>query len=443
MIEFKLEIQDVHAERNDYNGSWTAQGLLDIDIADDIDDHFDNSFPNVFTNPYDPEDINIEVTFTHTSTGQKFTSWAFYYRDFQYPVGTFDVENLPEQWESTGSNNENDGWRVRFSPPVTGDFTSTVKITCYQDTPHKRVHVFSDINSFTVGTSSNNGYLQFNDNSKYMSFSGATSTTFIPVGYGLIQNIDGNKYSEYPGEFYLKRKLLENLEGRGNYTRTNVSSLDYPVESENPGSYDYEQAYMWELDQLLQSAEQKGIYILFTLNSWETFLHSPNADLDDDHETDNDNFTKAYFKEHPYRKDYQLGDNFKLSGIIDTDIDFDNTPLTDFFYEEDAKTLFKNRLRYIIARWGYSTNISAYDLFGEIDNTVVEWNDGGGRNLGFPAESDLQENVFNWGVEMGEFIKNNDPNHLLTICKANYQYGFGNNDDGYADTPEEKKLGCF
>lgn len=40
----------------------------------------------------------------------------------------------------------------------------------------------------------------------------------------------------------------------------------------------------------------------------------------------------------------------------------------DFFTSEDAKARYRNYLRYIVARWGYSPAIAAWEFFNEVDN---------------------------------------------------------------------------
>ncbi len=52
----------------------------------------------------------------------------------------------------------------------------------------------------------------------------------------------------------------------------------------------------------------------------------------------------------------------------------------DFFTNPDAKKVFKNKLRYIAARWGYSPNLFAIELWSEVETTtdynsinVSEW----------------------------------------------------------------------
>ena len=38
----------------------------------------------------------------------------------------------------------------------------------------------------------------------------------------------------------------------------------------------------------------------------------------------------------------------------------------DFFTDERAKADYKNRLRYLVARYGYSTSVFAWEFFNEV-----------------------------------------------------------------------------
>lgn len=73
----------------------------------------------------------------------------------------------------------------------------------------------------------------------------------------------------------------------------------------------------------------------------------------------------------------------------------------DFFSDPKAIALTKNKFRYIIARWGYSPSIMAWELFNE-----VEFTDAYKTNL---------DDVAAWHVTMAKFIREQDPyHHLIT-----------------------------
>lgn len=76
-----------------------------------------------------------------------------------------------------------------------------------------------------------------------------------------------------------------------------------------------------------------------------------------------------------------------------------------FFNNEDAKIRYRNYLRYIVARWGYSPAIGMWEFFNEIDN--IQHRD---RNGIIPAEE-----IVAWHNEMSGYLKEIDPfGHITT-----------------------------
>lgn len=77
----------------------------------------------------------------------------------------------------------------------------------------------------------------------------------------------------------------------------------------------------------------------------------------------------------------------------------------NFFVSEEAKNRYKNRLRYIVARWGYSPNIAMWEFFNEIDNIQY-------RQADNPIPS---EDIVAWHSEMSEYLRGLDPfQHIRT-----------------------------
>lgn len=72
---------------------------------------------------------------------------------------------------------------------------------------------------------------------------------------------------------------------------------------------------------------------------------------------------------------------------------------TEFFTHPEARRLFKNRLRYLVARWGYSTSLMAWELFNEVELVAFE-------RYGFEGN---ELSVRTWHVEMADFLRRCDP----------------------------------
>ena len=78
----------------------------------------------------------------------------------------------------------------------------------------------------------------------------------------------------------------------------------------------------------------------------------------------------------------------------------------DFFTDPQAKALTKRKLYYILARWGYSPNILAFELFNEVQFTDA-------------AHDKQWANIAAWHTEMTAFLRQHDLNHhLITTSSA-------------------------
>ena len=76
----------------------------------------------------------------------------------------------------------------------------------------------------------------------------------------------------------------------------------------------------------------------------------------------------------------------------------------DFFTDPRAIALTKSKYRYIIARWGYSPAIMAWELFNEAEFTDAFKND--------------LDDVAAWHVAMAKFIREQDPYHHLIMTSS-------------------------
>ena len=80
-------------------------------------------------------------------------------------------------------------------------------------------------------------------------------------------------------------------------------------------------------------------------------------------------------------------------------------PYREFFNCDCAKTRYRNYLRYIVARWGYSPAVGMWEFFNEIDN--VQHNDPAGV---IPAEE-----IVAWHDQMSTYMASIDPfQHIRT-----------------------------
>lgn len=77
----------------------------------------------------------------------------------------------------------------------------------------------------------------------------------------------------------------------------------------------------------------------------------------------------------------------------------------EFFGKPEARAWYKNRLRYIVARWGYSTSIAMWEFFNEVDNVQHR----------HKPEPIAASKIVDWHAEMSAYLKQIDPyGHIVT-----------------------------
>lgn len=253
-----------------------------------------------YNNPYDAREVTVDGYFTA-------------------PDGT--EMQVPGFWDGE------EAWRLRFTPSQVGEWQYQIAVT--------------DINgisqpaegTFTVKDSDLHGWLQ-PGNLVNPAYSGRylvhhDGTPFYGLGHADALNIliDGFDVERGVGLF---NSMVEDKE---NYV------VWWPLYNTSPvtSSYDdYSVANMNVMDLVVQDAQEKDIFLIFTI--WD----HPNL-RDDNHDWDTGNWANNGFS--------------KLSSI------------DDFFTEEDPWVWQENLYRYIIARWGYSPAIGMWQTVTEINGT--------------------------------------------------------------------------
>lgn len=320
-----------------------------------------------FINPYDYDNIHIFATFI-SPDNQLFKVNGFFMQDFQFTslqTGTITSIN-------------NGVFKLRFAPTQPGVWRYTVSCTTSAGTGIFTEQTFTCV---PASNASNKGFVRTSE-SKYLQFD--NKEQFIPVGENIGWQVS-NPYVDY-------KKWLDKLsENKGNFFRLWQAHWGLGIEWQNnnngfQGLRRYKQSNSFYLDWLLDYCAEKDIYILLCLQHHGQVSSTVNPN----------------WNESPY--------NAANGGPAQ------NT--WDFFTNTTAKNHVKNRLRYIIARWGYSRNIMSWELFNEVDWT----------NQFEQRKAD----VANWHSEMAAFLKDNDPyEHLVTTS-----YAHDNNDPAVWHNPD-------
>jgi hypothetical protein len=302
-----------------------------------------------YINPYDYDDIKVECIFKSPSE-KRDTVEGFFMQDF--------ILNVNGSLSSSGTG----GFKVRYTPGEKGIYTYDLSCTAGGGTTTYASQIFE------CTASAEPGFIRKN-NTNYLSFDNGLQ--FIPVGENMGWQ-SGNTVTDYTN-------WLNNLSGNGgNFIRVWMASWAFGLEWKNgyngfAGLKNYKQSSAFYFDWLLDYCRQKNVYLMASLNNHGQVSTNVNPEWNDN----------------PY--------NTANGGpAINT---------WDFFTNTTAKNLHKNRLRYIIARYGYSQVIQSWELFNEVD-----WTD----------QFDTRKaTVKAWHQEMADFIKSKDVyKHLVTTSFA-------------------------
>lgn len=177
-----------------------------------------------FVNPFDPDDIDIQATFTSPS-GKIWKIPGFYY---------FSQSTL---------------WKIRFSPDETGKWAYSVSVR------DKNGVVTSSEQTFTAINSPHQGPIRISANKRYLKHSNGTDY----YGVGLWYN-DG--YEGF-GSGRVEEAELDDLKALGvNFISTYIT----PLETWGTGIGRYDQNICGRIDELLEMLEERDM--LLSLNLW-------------------------------------------------------------------------------------------------------------------------------------------------------------------------------
>ncbi|MBI4327284.1 MAG: DUF5060 domain-containing protein [Chloroflexi bacterium] len=304
------------------------------------------------SNPFDPETISVEATFTAPS-GTNAAVPGFWYQRYS--------RSLSNNKESVSPQGPPE-WRVRFTPEESGDFVMTVSITLNGQPSGSPVSIGFDVltNALTAAT----GFITIAPNKQY--FAARNGKAFPLVGENVCWPGNRGTY-DYDNWF----PALQNA--GGNFARLWMAPWAFGIESEPGLLTRYRLDRAWQLDYVFRLAEQEGIYLLLCLEYHGMFETEP------DYWGGNNNWPK-----NPY--------NAALGGPCPNQ--------NAFFTNATAKNLYQKRLRYLVGRYGYCTQLLAWEFFNEIDNVYRYLN---------PAD------VASWHRQMGDWLRTHDPyRHLVT-----------------------------
>lgn len=323
-------------------------------------------------NPFDADQINVVAVFTSGDITD--TVFGFYYQDFIRDESTIKAvyENCPEAKWTPQATDYN--WRVRFSPPATGEWSVAVFI--YVPTISALPYKTERFRFFADNSEKNKGFLAIGSDRRHFVYSG-TRESFFLLGQDIAWP-DGNRfrggvnpaYAKMVGGGYMDiQDWVSNLgDNGGNMIRVVNVPWSYELEWDTVGRYRMDRA--WELDSLFSVCELSGIQMVFCLEHG-TYTLPPYYE------------EHLSWERHPYHR--------FLPGVKMPD---------DFLTDSTARSLFKKKLRYFLARWGYSSSLGIFQLLSEMDNWTL-----GAPDVKMKNNKQVQKDILAWHDEMLFYAK--------------------------------------
>jgi len=336
-------------------------------------------FLSKINNIYDYEEVSV-YALIQLPNQEYVRIDAFWYQEFSENITTGvvnpsnnlegKVNDMSDDYDYilTYVKENNPQFRFRYLPTQMGSYDMTVYIQIEGD-------IIQEFHKTFEISSASDDYLGIvevdSTNQRHFVFS--EGGTYIPAG----QNVAW--YTSKDRQYYDYLNWFQKMgEAKMNYARVWMAPWGFSLYWDDVYNYDERQDQMYSLDRTLEIADDNDIYIQLCLLNHGMFSQEVNPMWPDSNNT----WYTSKYGANPY------SEYLSNPGL--------------FFTSSEAKASFKNQIRYIIARFGYSDTIMAFELFNEVD-----W-----------IETYTAVYGTAWHKEMSEFIKSIDPNHHMVTTST-------------------------
>lgn len=336
-----------------------------------------------YSNPYDPSAVDVQGHFVDPD-GHEESVPGFFYQGYQR-TQVDGAEVLTPMGRSH--------WKVRYAPRKTGRYH-------YYLTVDDGRQLRTDVGSFLCIPDDTPGFVRMSrEDSDYFEFD--NGDFYYPIGHNIASVRDtraegmGVYISDSEGTFAYDRFLARMGRNGENFGRVWLTPWSFEIEwtkAYEPhygGLGRYSQVNSWRLDHVVDTAREHGVYLMLLIASHgeiTTYESNFQGGIDE------------HGRRHP-----EWGSPYWT---------YNGGPLESpdaFYTNRDVLRYYKRQVRYIAARWGYSTSVMAWEMLNEPDlhQTFRETNSTAARNFG-PQCSAFLSSLFQ---HMGRF----DPaQHLRT-----------------------------
>lgn len=336
------------------------------------DDRFEVSFrlPDRHLDPFDTNSVHVAAAFT-APDGTVTEVDGFYANDF-YREATPAGERIVPQGGPL--------WRVRFAPRQEGVYTYTLSA---RDAAGATVW---GPGSFTAGPAVGPGFVRVSARDP-RSFEFTDGRFYFPIGHNIRSPFDTRHDGAFPwmqrfdaGTAVYERYFRDMAAVGEQWAEVWFAPWSLGLEWDERwagyhGIGQYNMRHAWEMDRVLDEAARHGILVNLVIHNHGKFSL----------------FSDREFVDNPF--------NVDNGGYLQTP--------EEYFSDPRALESFRKLMRYTIARWGYSRQIFAWELWSEFDLV--------GSQPGFYKKPVCVE----WHRMMSRFITQLDPNrHLVSshVC---------------------------
>ena len=294
-----------------------------------------------WNNPYNPDEIELNADVT-TASGRKYTHPGF-----------FMVTHRCEQEGPADMMLPVDKgcWKVRLVATEPGPMH--VKLTA-RDRSGKAVYELPYEIKVKADKKAK-GFVRVSSADSHY-FAHDNGMGFLPIGHNVPIYRSSNDMSV--------KQILEKMSANGeNWNRWWMSRSGLGIEWESKLGW-YRQSQAAKLDALLDDAGRLGMYYMLCMDTHQ-------------------DFRKSGWDANPF--------NAEQGGPCKT--------ASEWFTNEEAKALYRKRLRYTVARWGYSPHVLCWEFGNEFEGWA----------------GTKQETIIAWHREMAPLLAEMDPyDHLIT-----------------------------
>jgi hypothetical protein len=308
------------------------------------------------SNPFDSDLIRLDAVVTLPS-GRVMTIPAFWFQDYQRSL----VQTAQGTYEYLAPAGV-PGWRLRLAPPESGSYSVLLTIRTNGQLCGSPIGAGFSVPPAAAAPGS--GYVRLASSKQYFETGDGQALRLIGENVSWYLDFGTYNYDAWFGALHAAKE---------NFARVHYTPWAFGIETASNSLTHYDLPRAWQMDYVLQLAEQLGLYVLPCLEFH--LMLQPVSDY-----WGNDN----YWQSNPY--------NAANGGpCINQDA---------FFTNAAARATFQKRLRYLIGRYGYNPRLLAWQFWSEIDNEYA-WL--------------TPSNVAAWHGLMGAWMRTNDPfGHLVT-----------------------------